>query len=221
LLPNIDTDVKAMEKFARLAYSKEMETQRLIVWDLLEGAQGFTSCTQFPYSQEIENAVSSVVDRVSALHQHWKPVLSTSALMQSIGSLVTMVIGKVISSVEEMDDISEPESRRLTEYCQQIASLENLFVSTPPPLQQPGPHQEQEHEAVPMTAVYVANWLKFQYMINILESSLADIKYLWTEGELSLEFSADEVVDLIRALFAESAHRRSAIAAIKGSRSSR
>lgn len=219
--PHIDTDVKAIEKFARLAYSKEMETQRLIVWDLVEGAQGFTSCTQFPYSQEIENAVSSVVDRIRALHQHWKPVLSTSALMQSIGSLVTMVLDKVISSVEEMDDISEPESRRLTEYCQQIATLEDLFMSSPPPLQQPSPRQGQEHVAVPMTAVYVANWLKFQYMINILESSLADIKYLWTEGELSLEFSADEVVDLIRALFAESAHRRSAIAAIKGSRSSR
>ncbi|KIV78028.1 hypothetical protein PV11_09793 [Exophiala sideris] len=221
-LPHVDMDIKAMEKFARLAYSKEMETQRIIIWDLLEGAQGFTSCTQFPYSQEIENAVSSVVDRIRALQQHWKPVLSTSALMQSIGSLVTMVIAKVISSIEEMDDISEPESRRLTEYCQQFASLEDLFLSAPPPLQrQSSSQQAHEHEAVPMSAVYVANWLRFQYLINILESSLVDIKYLWTEGELSLEFSADEVVDLIRALFAESAHRRSAIAAIKGSRTSR
>ncbi|KAI1614170.1 hypothetical protein EDD37DRAFT_467144 [Exophiala viscosa] len=223
LLPHVDMDVKAMEKFARLAYSKEMETQRLIIWDLLEGAQGFTSCTQFPYSQEIENAVSSVVDHIRALHQHWKPVLSTSALMQSIGSLVTMVIAKVISSIEEMDDISEPESRRLTDYCQQIASLEVLFLSTapPPPQRQSSSQHNHEHEAVPMSAVYVANWLKFQYLINILDSSLVDIKYLWTEGELSLEFRADEVVDLIRALFAESAHRRSAIAAIKGSRTSR
>jgi len=214
-MPNVDSDVKAMEKFARLAYSKEMETQRLIVWDLLEGAQGFTSCTQFPYSQEIENAVSAVVDRIRALHITWRPILSTSALMQSIGSLVTMVIGKVIDSIEEMEDISEPESRRLTAFCQQIASLDDLFLSSPPSA------EEQKHDPVPMTAVYVTNWLKFQYLINILESSLVDIKYLWTEGELSLEFSADEVVDLIRALFAESAHRRSAIASIKGGRSSR
>lgn len=218
-MPNVSSDVSSMEKFARLAYSKEMETQRLIVWDLLEGSQGFTSCTQFPYSQEIENAVSAVVDRIRALHIMWQPILSTSALMQSIGSLVTMVIGKVIDSVEEMEDISEPESRRLTAFCQQIASLGDLFLSSAPP--NVADDDRQDHGPVPMAAVYVANWLKFEYLINILESSLVDIKYLWTEGELSLEFSADEVVDLIRALFAESAHRRSAIAAIKGSRGSR
>ncbi|KAJ9606111.1 ribosome biogenesis protein ytm1 [Cladophialophora chaetospira] len=218
-MPTVEPDAKAMEKFAKMAYSKEMETQRIIIWDLLEGAQGFTSCTQFPYSQEIENAVSSVVDRIRTLHAQWKPILSTSALMQSLGSLVTMVISKVISSIEEMDDISEPESQRLTTFCQQFATLEDLFLSTPPSasLSTAG----EQHEAVPMTAVYVSDWLRFQYLINILESSLVDIRYLWTEGELSLEFSADEVVDLIKALFAESTHRRSAIAAIKGSRRSR
>ncbi|OAP55748.1 hypothetical protein AYL99_09900 [Fonsecaea erecta] len=218
-MPHIDADIRAMEKFAKMAYSKEMETQRIIVWDLLEGAQGFTLCTQFPYSQEIENAVSSVVDRIRTLHRDWKPILSTSALMQSIGSLVTMVITKVISSIEEMDDISEPESRRLTAFCQQIASLEDLFLSTPPAAA--NPDQPHGDPPIPMVAVYVSNWLRFQYLINILESSLVDIKYLWTEGELSLEFSADEVVDLIKALFAESAHRRTAIAAIRGSRMSR
>ncbi|KAJ4546673.1 ribosome biogenesis protein ytm1 [Exophiala dermatitidis] len=219
--PSLDSDIKAMERFARLAYSKEMETQRLIIWDLLEGAQGFVACTQFPYSQEIENAVSAVVDRIRTLHRLWKPVLSTSALMQSIGSLLTMVIAKVISSIEDMDDISEPESQRLTALCQQIASLDDLFLSNAPRDVKEEGGEGGGAESVPMTAVYVSNWLRFQYLINILESSLVDIKYLWTEGELSLEFSEDEVVDLIKALFAESSHRRNAIAAIRGSRRSR
>jgi centromere/kinetochore protein ZW10 len=66
-----------------------------------------------------------------------------------------------------------------------------------------------------MTAMYVRNWLKFQYLTTILESSLADIKYLWTEGELQLEFSPEEVIDLIKALFADSDHRRRAVAEIR------
>lgn len=204
LSPNLETDIQAMEKFARLAYSKEMETQRLIVWDLLEGAQGFTSCTQFPYSQEIENAVSSVVDRIRALHAEWLPVLGRSHLMQSTGTILAMVIGKVIYAIEDMDDISEPESQRLTAFCQQIATLDDLF-----------PHDDSlTSNPVSTTPVYVSSWFRFQYLIQILESSLVDIRYLWTEGELSLEFSQKEVVSMIQALFAESRHRREAINAI-------
>lgn len=204
LSPNLDADIQAMEKFARLAYSKEMETQRLIVWDLLEGAQGFTSCTQFPYSQEIENAVSSVVDRVRTLHGEWQPILGTSHLMQSTGTILAMVVGKVIYAIEDMDDISEPESQRLTALCQQITALEDLF-----------PHDDSlTGNPVSTAPVYVSSWFRFQYLIQILESSLVDIRYLWTEGELSLEFSQREVVSLIQALFAESRHRREAINAI-------
>lgn len=62
-----------------------------------------------------------------------------------------------------------------------------------------------------MTFIYCPNWLKFQYLAEIMESSLVDIKYLWTEGELSLEFTADEVEGLLEALFAESQLRRQAI----------
>ena len=42
-----------------------------------------------------------------------------------------------------------------------------------------------------------------------------DIKFLWTEGELSLEFGAGEVIDLIEALFADSEHRRRAVGEIR------
>jgi centromere/kinetochore protein ZW10 len=51
-----------------------------------------------------------------------------------------------------------------------------------------------------------------------LESSLADIKYLWKEGELSLEFDAEEVVDLVEALFADSELRRRAVGDIRRGR---
>ena len=208
-LDKVDVDCKTMERFARSAYSREMEIQRTILNDLLDGSQGFTSCTQFPYSQEIETAVSSTVDRLRDVHAEWKPILSTSALLQSIGALLASVILKVINDIEEMEDISEAQSQKLGSFCAQIATLEDLFLARSPEA------QEGEGESVPMTAVYVASWLKFQYLMNILESSLVDIKYLWTEGELGLEFTPDEVVDLIKALFAETSHRRSAIAAIR------
>ena len=205
---NLNSDCKAMEKFAKAAYAKEMEVQRTILADLLDGAQGFTSCTKAPYAGEIDGAVSSTVDRIRSVHQEWKPTLSEIALLQSSGALVAMVIDKVIKDIEDMDDISEPESQRLVFFCKQITTLKDLFLSQPP----------GEREPRDTTAFYVSNWIHFEYLVEILGSSLVDIIYLWTEGELSLFFSREEVVDLVEALFTESTHRRNAISSIRTTR---
>lgn len=204
-LSRLQSDIEALEKFGKLAYSKEMQTQRTIVTDLLDGAQGFSQCSEQPFLGECENAISATVDRIRDVYKEWQPVLSHSACLQSTGSLVSTVINKVIIEIEDLGDISEPQSQRLVSFCNQISALEDLFM----------PEASGDAEPVPMTAVYVRDWLRFQYLINILESSLADIKFLWTEGELRLEFSPEEVIELIKALFAESDYRRKAIAEIR------
>ncbi|KPI46006.1 Centromere/kinetochore-like protein [Cyphellophora attinorum] len=206
----IDVDCKAMERFGRSAYAKEMDLQRTILTDLLDGVQGFT----IPYAEQIEEAISATSDRLRQVHREWSPILSTSALLQSIGALYSSIISKVITDIEEMDDISEAQSQRLSNFCSQLSKLEDLFIANPPG------DAAADQEPMHMVAVYSSNWLRFQYLDQLLSASLVDIKYLWTEGELSLEFSAEEVVDLIMALFAESTHRRSAIAVIRGNRGS-
>ncbi|KAF7592873.1 hypothetical protein BBP40_012285 [Aspergillus hancockii] len=204
-LTKLQTDIDALQKFGKFAYSKEMQTQRTIVTDLLDGAQGFSQCSEQPFLGECENAVSATVDRIRDVYREWQPILSHSALLQSIGSLVSTIISKIIIEIEELGDISEAQSQQLVLFCNQVSKVEDLFM----------PETTDDNARVPMTAVYVRNWLKFQYLINILESSLADIKFLWLEGELRLEFSPEEVVDLIEALFAESDYRRKAIAEIQ------
>lgn len=204
-LSRLSPDVEALEKFGKFAYSKEMQTQSTIVTDLLDGAQGFSQCAEQPFKSECENAVSATVDRIHDVYTEWQPILSHSALLQSIGSLLSSVVNKIILDIEDLGDISEDQSKQLVSLCNKMSQLENLFK----------PETSGNTESLPVTALYVPNWLRFQYLINILESSLADIKFLWLEGELGLEFSVEEVVDLIEALFAESDHRRRAIAEIR------
>lgn len=209
-MKDMETDCQAMDKFARSAYAREMDTQRTILGDLLDGVQGFT----IPYAEQIEDAIAATGERLRQVHAEWTPILSTSALLQSTGALLSSILSKVITDIEEMDDISEAQSQRLGNFCGQLAKLEDLFIARPPGEDSAGPDE------ISMVAVYCSNWLRFQYLINILESNLQDIKYLWTEGELSLEFSQEEVVDLIKALFADSSHRKGAISAIRGNRRS-
>ncbi|EED15255.1 conserved hypothetical protein [Talaromyces stipitatus ATCC 10500] len=202
-LTRLTADVEGLERFGKLSYSREMQTQRTIVTDLLDGSQGFVHCSEQPFLRECENAIEGTVDRIRSVFKEWHPILSHSALLQAMGSLLSSVINKVIIDVEDLSDISETESQALVTFCNKLSTLEDIFIP------------ESGVGATSMAAVYVRNWLKFQYLINILESSLADIKFLWTEGELHLEFSAEEVVELITALFAESDHRRRTISEIR------
>lgn len=220
---NLDVHTFALESFGKRAYAKEMESQRTIITDLLDGAQGFVHCTEHPFNQECDIAVASTVDRLRGLHEQWQDVLSHSALLQSLGSLLSTVTDKIILDIEDMSDISEPESQQLAAYCNRIAALETLFPPAPqPPTTDPtdatAHSQSNEQDLVPLTALYAPHWLKFQYLANILESPLVDIKFLWTEGELGLEFDTEELVDLVVALFADTPHRRGAVAEIRARR---
>ena len=204
--------VSALESFKKRVYAKEMESQRTIVADMLDGAQGFVNCTEQPFAGEIDLAIVSTVDRIRQVYGEWKNVLSHSALLQSIGSLLSTVVDKIIIAIEEMSDIPQEDSKQLTVYCNRITTLEDLFR----PVRESGDDaQGREAEAMPLTPLYTVHWWKFQYLVNILESSLIDIKYMWTEGELGLEFDTEELVDLIVALFADSTHRRTAVAEIR------
>ena len=206
----LPADISALESFGKRAYGKEMESQRTILRDLLDGAQGFANCTEPPFAAECENAVTMTVDRLREVAKQWTGILSRSALLQSLGSLLSTVLTKLIGDVEDMSDIGEEESKRLKRFCDEIAKLSELFMQDDRSAVQDGREQGKD-----MTGVYTPNWFKFVYLAELLESSLADIKYLWQEGELKLEFQVGEVVDLVEALFADSEYRRKAIAEIR------
>ncbi|QIW96852.1 hypothetical protein AMS68_002370 [Peltaster fructicola] len=196
----LDNDAKALDLFAKRAYGAEMDAQKTILRDLLDGAQGFSNCTAAPFKQACESAVEQTADRLHDVHREWKSILGHNALLQSLGQLLSGVTGKMITDIEDLGDIGEADSRELKGLCERLSVVKALFAQ-----------QQADGELRDMTFIYCPNWLKFQYLAEILESSLADIKYLWNDGELSLEFSSEEVIDLIKALFAESEHRRKLI----------
>lgn len=202
----LHVDILALEKFGKRAYGKEMESQRTILRDLLDGAQGFINCTDVPFAAECDNAVAMTIDRIRDVCKQWTPILSRSALLQSLGSLLTTVTSKMLDDAQNLPDISEAESQRLRHFFTEVSKLSDLFAQ---------PNPADASDAKDMTPLYTPNWFKFQYLSEIMDSSLADIKYLWTDADLKLEFGAEEVVDLIEALFADTDRRRKAIADIR------
>ncbi|KAF1945435.1 WD40 repeat-like protein [Clathrospora elynae] len=204
LKPILEADIQTIDGFGKRAYGREMESQRQIIRDHLEDAQGFQGCTNVPFVTVCDDAIATTIDRIGDVKRQWQNVLSHSALLQSLGSLVSAALTKFVNDIEDMSDIAEDESRKLHGYCVSLATLSQHFQT-----------EDGTGEMRDMASIYTPNWFKFQYLLEILDGSLADIKYFWTDGELKLEMEAEEVIGLIEALFAPSEHRRRAISEIR------
>ncbi|CAI4210289.1 unnamed protein product [Parascedosporium putredinis] len=62
---------------------------------------------------------------------------------------------------------------------------------------------------------YAPSWLRLQYLSEVLQSNLNEVRYLWFESELSLYFSAGEVIDLVNVSFEANARSKEVIREIK------
>ncbi|KAJ4370614.1 ribosome biogenesis protein ytm1 [Neocucurbitaria cava] len=204
LKATLEADIKTIDGFGKRAYGREMESQRQIIRDHLEDAQGFQGCTNVPFATVCDDAIATTIDRIGDVKRQWQNILSHSALLQSLGSLLSTALTKFVNDVEDMSDIAEEESKKLHSYCVSLTTLSQHFQT-----------EDGSGEMRDTVSIYTPNWFKLQYLGEILDSSLADIKYFWTDGELKLEMEAEEVVGLIEALFAPSDHRRRAIAEIR------
>ncbi|KAF4569638.1 hypothetical protein EYR40_008616 [Pleurotus pulmonarius] len=166
---------------------------------LVSGADGFVQTTDQDRYDECEGALMQVVSLVRRLAAGWKNVLSKSKYYSAIGQLVDAALSQVLKDILALPDITEVESHRLSELCRIPNSLEGLFVE-----------DQAEH---PFTAAYVPSWLKFSYLSELLEASMADITYLFEEGAL-VDFEIEELVRLVRALFADTPLRSATITKI-------
>lgn len=208
----LDADIATLTSFGARSYTHELNSQRTIIRDLLDGAQGFTNSSEAPFKQACQDAVGDAVERIRDVAKLWTPVLSRSVCMQALGSLVGALTGKLVVEVTELADISDEESKVLRAVCDRVTTLADLFM---PEGGNAAAGSDNSEAAASLIHIYVPNYFRFQYLSEILVSSLADIRYLWQEGELRMEFEKDEVVMLVEALFAESELRRKCIGEIR------
>ncbi|KAF8906266.1 hypothetical protein CPB84DRAFT_1844516 [Gymnopilus junonius] len=161
-----------------------------------EGAQGFAYTADQDRYDECEAAVNQVLKDIKRLSQSLKGILTKSKYYFAIGSVTDSALSKVLRDILGLPDIPELESHRLSELCHIFNSLEGLF--------------NEDSEQPSFVVSYVPSWLKFSYLSELLEASLADITYLFEQGAL-VDFRVDELVNLVRALFADTALRTNTI----------
>ncbi|KAG6817517.1 hypothetical protein H0H87_007485 [Tephrocybe sp. NHM501043] len=175
--------------------------QRALDATLTAGAQGFMYTGDQDRYDECESAMTQVLGEVRRVASRLKGILTKTKYYTAIGMVVEAALARILSDILALPDIPEVESHRLSELCHIFNAMEGLFV--------------EDTTQPSFVVAYVPSWLKFSYLSELLEASMADITYLFEEGAL-VDFQVDELVRLVRALFADTQLRTNTITKLMG-----
>ncbi|KAL4065838.1 hypothetical protein J3A83DRAFT_4261051 [Scleroderma citrinum] len=182
-------------------FHQGIEKQAVALNDILEGANGFIGTSDQDRYDECETIVTTVLRNIRSVAQAWKFVLPRNKYYIAIGNIVNGALSRILDDVLAIPDIPEVESHKLSELCRILASLEGLFV--------------ESTDESSLVVSFVPSWLKFSYLSELLEASMVDFTYLFEEGAL-VDFEIDELVKLVRALFADTPLRAKTLDKIMG-----
>ncbi|KAG8221009.1 hypothetical protein J3R82DRAFT_2518 [Butyriboletus roseoflavus] len=163
---------------------------------VLADADGFTDMSDQERYDECEMVITRVLRDVRIVAPEWKSILPKSKYYTAVGLVVDGILSRILDSILAISDIPEVESHKLSELCRILTALEGLFV-------------ENTSESS-FVVSYVPSWLKFSYLSELLEASMVDLTYLFEEGAL-VDFETDELVKLVKALFADTPLRTKTI----------
>lgn len=165
--------------------------------------------------------------------------MDSRAFLETMGDLVQDVAQRMINEILSQEDVGEQESQNLSALCKMLHDLQDIFAEGE------RVSEHLDHRAFrlclpvdttqSLVGAFVPSWYKLLFLSEILEGSMVrlhsmlssgshslttlpytqvDIMYLFDEGIL-VDFSREEVIRLIRALFSESAARQQNIDKIR------
>ncbi|KAI0079377.1 hypothetical protein K474DRAFT_1735495 [Panus rudis PR-1116 ss-1] len=177
-------------------FEDTIDNQCAKLHEILDQAEGFRDTGNQDRFDECEDAVNQVLQEVRRFSHEVKSILPKTKYYNAIGSVVESALSRVLQDILALSDIPDVESHKLADLCRVLNALEALFVEDP------------NHPS--FVVAYVPSWLKFSYLSELLEASIADISYLFEEGAL-VDFEIEELVKLVKALFADTPLRANTI----------
>lgn len=158
--------------------------------------------------------------QLDLLKNVWQTILSEEAYSKTMGTLVNDFCDEIIKNIVCLEDISSAVAEGLVNIIETI-------IEKVPAIFTVGRKEEQDsicfvkrrfyvlQDPVEVT-VYVKKWTKLEQLKMILNATMAQILEQWADGKgpLTLNFKAEDIRHLIRALFQNTDRRARALAAI-------
>ncbi|KAK3928671.1 Centromere/kinetochore protein zw10-like protein [Frankliniella fusca] len=199
--------VQTLRQLGTSTYLKHMQQQRKQMLDLVKesGKQRAylrlaTLGENSELSPDTERTLRQCLRQLELLQTVWQNVLPENVYCKSIGVLANAFIEELVLRVSTVEDIPANTAVKLTLLFKMVQErIPKLF--------------QKDDEVV----IFVKRWLQFQELINILSASLREIEENWADGKgpLAHEFTAEQVKQLIRALFQNTQRRAEVLSKIK------
>jgi len=163
-----------------------------------------------PGKNSLNSSIDPVISHVREQAAVWRGILPYSAWASAAGSLVNTIATRIISDVFDLTDISVDEAERIATVISRVEAMDSMFMKN----DIPGNNTTGEDQ-IPMTSRFADKWMKMKFLSEVLQSNLAEVKFLWFESDLSIYFTVDEVVELVGLSFEKNQAVRGAIREIR------
>lgn len=147
----------------------------------------------------IEKAIRQCLRQQELLKTVWQKVLSYDIYNKAIGSIMNSLCIHLTNAVLKLEDIPSKLDEQLIEVFKVVVTRGPKLFTDPKEI-----------------CLFVKNWNKFNELIFVLNASLVDIDDRWSNGKgpLALQFQAEEIKRLIRALFQNTSRRAQVLSKI-------
>ncbi|GAB0092962.1 Centromere/kinetochore protein zw10 [Sergentomyia squamirostris] len=182
--------VKSLQHLGSEQFLNQIKNQRAQLMEILKGFDLSDAVSEL--GLEPPKVVRQCLRQLDLLKNVWQTILPDVVYNKTMGNLINEFCNELIRRVLSVDDLPTPVANGLVD-------LFNTVYS-----RAPGIFQDPRE-----INVAVKNWLKFQQLTMILGGSLAEISENWANGKgpLTLNFKAEEIKHLIRALFQNTSRR--------------
>jgi len=211
---NMGTFVDLAPRIRRIgteSFLQQLVRQRDQLQEYIKSASGFINVSDDSNYEVADKAIKQALHHIRYLTNLWKEVLPNSVYLNAIGTLLNSVLVEILTNVTGLEDISADDATALHALCSVITEKSPEFFQQNPQA------DEQASTDVRLVHKNVPKWNKFKELLLVLDASLQDIVDRWSDskGPLAHEFSADEVKQMVRALFQNTDRRAAVLAKIR------
>lgn len=195
-------------RFHEMAEETMQKQLQLITCNLneaVDGADGFHNTHRRQQFESAKFSIDQVLFILEKVHIIWEPLLLPSKYRRCLSAVLESVLSRITKDILLLDDIAVEETLELQR-------LIHLMLDSISPLLETltTNHQEKSEESSLYSHdVLIPSLRKLRKLAELLDMPLVSITTEWETGELLISgFTASEVEDVIKAIFADSPLRK-------------